>query len=369
MIPFPEGTTSQPFTLYWRDGEVIRSLSSTGEEEATVFLDPATEFGLYLAPEYAQFPFRDWGELSPDGQLVALVLAEVPESVDPNYEDYSMNVYILNQKTRELHLLAKNAVEPVWSPDGHWLAYLSSDNWSLLVADIESGKTIELYTPDGDRNNPHVVRGHVWAPDSRRMALIDELPMQMAALIVLDVEQPGNVRNLTEFTMYPLGNPQWSPSGESVAFSWSAGEGGEGSRLWSIDVITGTETQITKGLDVDGDSPQWSSDGQWIVASAFMPYENEGSPRDIWLVNTQGGDIQRLTADVETSAAEINSRRYPAWSPGGTEVIYIKLIAEEDRREIWSLSLIDGSQRRLVGISRPFDIGLELTHQKQAGGQ
>ncbi len=169
--------------------------------------------------------------------------------------------------------------------------------------------------------------------------------------------------------MYPLGNPQWSPSGESVAFSWSAGEGGEGSHLWSIDVITGTETQITKGLDVDGDSPQWSPDGQWIVASAFMPYENEGSPRDIWLVNTQGGDIQRLTADVETSAAEINSRRYPAWSPGGTEIIYIKLIAEEDRREIWSLSLIDGSQRRLVGISRPFDIGLELTHQKQAGGQ
>ncbi len=30
MIPFPEGTTSQPFIFYWRDGEVIRSLSSTG---------------------------------------------------------------------------------------------------------------------------------------------------------------------------------------------------------------------------------------------------------------------------------------------------------------------------------------------------
>ncbi len=78
--------------------------------------------------------------------MVALVLAEVPESVDPNYEDYSMNVYILNQKTLELHLLAKNAVEPVWSPDGHRLAYLSSDNWRPTNhLDLEAMEWLEDY--------------------------------------------------------------------------------------------------------------------------------------------------------------------------------------------------------------------------------
>jgi hypothetical protein len=63
-----------------------------------------------------------------------------------------------------------------------------------------------------------------------------------------------------------------------------------------------------------------------------------------------------------------SSRMHPAWSPSGSEITYIKLLGEEDRREIWSLSLLDGSQRRLVDVGRPFDIGLELTYQRQAGG-
>ena len=51
IIPFPDGTAAQPFTLYWRDGDVIRSLRSEGQEEPSVFLDPVKEFGLYLPPE------------------------------------------------------------------------------------------------------------------------------------------------------------------------------------------------------------------------------------------------------------------------------------------------------------------------------
>jgi hypothetical protein len=369
IIPLPEGATPEAFTLHYREGNVIRSLSSRGGEEATVFLDPAKEFGLYLAPEYAPFPFRDWGELSPDGRLVALALAEVPESADPNYEGYSTNVYILDQESREFRLLAKNAVEPVWSPDGRRLAYLSSADWSLWVTDIESGKTVEVYTPDRNRDNPHNVRGHTWAPDSRRLALIDDLPRQMNALIAVDVEQPDAIRNLVEFTLYPMGNPQWSPTGESVAVSWYAGEGGEGPHLWKIDVVDGAGTQMTKDINVDGNSPQWSPDGRWIAVSGFVPYERETALRDIWLVNAHSGDIRRLTAGAEMSGDEVHSSRmHPAWSPSGSEITYIKLLGEEDRREIWSLSLLDGSQRRLVDVGRPFDIGLELTYQRQAGG-
>lgn len=55
IIPLPDGTTPQPFTLFWRDGDVIRSLRSEGETEPTVFLDPAKEFALYLTPEEAYF--------------------------------------------------------------------------------------------------------------------------------------------------------------------------------------------------------------------------------------------------------------------------------------------------------------------------
>jgi len=78
FIPFPEGTTPQPFSLYWREGDVIRTMRSD-ESEPRLFLDPAEEVGLYLPPPEAGI--RAWGAASPDGRAMALVLAEEPQPV------------------------------------------------------------------------------------------------------------------------------------------------------------------------------------------------------------------------------------------------------------------------------------------------
>jgi Tol biopolymer transport system component len=182
----------------------------------------------------------------------------------------------------------------------------------------------------------------------------------MNALIIVDVEQPKSAQNLTGFTLFSLGNPQWSPTEDSIAFTSTAGEGGEGPHLWRIE-LKGSEKQLSRSLRILGDTPQWSPDGQWIAVAGPIAYEDGFPLYDIWLVNHTGDELRRLTGDMEAAAAHVLlDQFYPQWSPLGDQVLYLKTTTKEDLREIWSVALIDGARRRLVAVGKPFDIGLEL---------
>jgi hypothetical protein len=69
---------------------------------------------------------------------------------------------------------------------------------------------------------------------------------------------------------------------------------------------------------------------------------------------------------MEAAAAHVLLDQFhPQWSPLGDQVLYLKTTTEEDLREIWSVSLIDGARRRLAAVGKPFDSGLELIQNEQ----
>ncbi|HIC14404.1 MAG TPA: amidohydrolase, partial [Gemmatimonadetes bacterium] len=89
------------------------------------------------------------------------------------------------------------------------------------------------------------------------------------------------------------GQPRYSPQGDKIIFV-SDRSGGE--NLWTLDVASGDTTQITKGNEGSWLSPDWTPDGDYVVAS-------KGSTRlgvvNLWMVHTAGGAGRALRDEAD----------------------------------------------------------------------
>ena len=78
------------------------------------------------------------------------------------------------------------------------------------------------------------------------------------------------------------------------------------------------------------DEPTWSPDGHWLAFT--LGFMDEGDD-EIYLINVDGSDLQRITYDDYGS-------NYLAWSPDGQEIAFTT-------PELYILNLSDGSSRRI----------------------
>jgi len=342
-IAFPEGTAAQPFTLYYRDGDVIRSLSSAAGAESELFLDPLAEFGLHLPPEEAYV--WNWGAFSPDGRRAALILTDVPEPLDYPRTVHPVALYILDLAERSLRRVGERAYDPVWSPDGKRLAYRSD---GLQIMDVETAEAIQVYDPAEE----HFVNFYSWSPDMGRIVLMDELPFDSAQLYVIDIDQKEPPVHLNADSLYWAGAPRWSPVEDWIAFSWAAPGWPHRSDLW-LKSSDGTDgRQMTQDISVQG--VQWSPDGRWLAFGGLAIYEHEHPPWNLWLLDPVSGELRRLTYGSNPSYGDtlIN------WSPDGTQLISSRSM--DNLQEVWVKSLIDGSERMLLDSILVRDSGLTI---------
>lgn len=143
-------------------------------------------------------PALSW---SPDGQSIVF-------SAFPNSKGGSEQLFILTVRTRgvtRLTHLAHGATNPVWSPDGRWIAFASSGAPGQIF--LLSPQTHRAHGLTTSKGAPVAGLGIAWSPDSRSLAFND------------------------------------------------------GGTLVSFNVKTKRFQTIMR----DGDSPSWSPDGQWIV--------------------------------------------------------------------------------------------------------
>ena len=358
FVAFPEGTTAQPFTLYYRDGEVILSLSSAPGATPQPFLDPWAEFGHYLPPRPEVVSY--WGALSPDGRTMALNLTDDPVSKAPggatdwfSPAPHPVTIYLMDMTTRELRHLVADGFIPVWSPDSRRLAYRSTQTFGLWIVDVTTGEAREVYpVSDG-----HFVNEYAWAFDNRHMSLTDELLFESRELIVIDTDGVTAPQSIVPEKSYGTSLAQWSPISNQITLAL-IGEGRDPlSDLWIMNPDGTDRRQLTRDLHVLGGLPQWSPDSRWIVISALAAYEAEPSWYDLWLVDPANAELRRLTYDEDTGQDDdLGNDIQPMWSPDGTQLIYFKSSAQ-----LWVMSLIDGSSRQLLQSENDlYDSGLVI---------
>jgi Tol biopolymer transport system component len=186
--------------------------------------------------------------------------------------------------------------------------------------------------------------------------LIDQVTVQSTELIVIDVEQAEPPRTLLEDHLYLFGRPKWSPTADVIAFMWSAGEGGEGDHLWLINADGSGQTQVTNNVRALSDFPLWSSDGEWIAMSGLAQFESESPHSDLWLVNPWSMEQKRVTYSPIDATTQFGvDSLMPMWTPDETQLVFFRLPVQGELAEVWLMSLVDGSERKLTEILRVFD--------------
>jgi Tol biopolymer transport system component len=191
------------------------------------------------------------------------------------------------------------------SPDHTRIAYRKSDPKSgvsdLYVAAADGSHAARITHSGRHDTQP------AWSPDGRFIAYVSS-PASTSGNSLLQVvpEIGGQPRTLTNGTA-TLNGPSWSPDGDTIAFGSRKAE-----RDWVavIPAAGGTPTFLTAG--VDGSWPAWSPNGATI---AFTLGFGTGSAA-IYSMDARGVEAARISprADVDD--------RYPAWSPDGRSIAY-----------------------------------------------
>jgi Tol biopolymer transport system component len=122
----------------------------------------------------------------------------------------------------------------------------------------------------------------------------------------------------------------WSPDGRRITF------------LWTMDADSSKQTQLTKEVAVMSFAP--APDGDWVVFSGGLPYEETSLPYNLWLFDADGSRLLRLTPGTFSDYD-------PQWSPDGRQVIF-----RREGQGILALNLADGSLTQVYRGSADFSV-------------
>ena len=179
-----------------------------------------------------------------------------------------------------------------------------------------------------------------WSPTGEWIAFVSDRAEKGKALDDVWLMKPdgSSLKNLTNNGFdWEDDFPAWSPDGRSLAFyrfnlgSTEEAPGGPGG-LWSMKV-DGSASQLVYEMQAFAvrEAPVWSPDGQWIAFLQGAPEDNE-----VWVVPSRGGEARRLdTATGQKSAI--------SWSPDSRALIFSQ--AQKQDYQVY-LAVIDGSSTR-----------------------
>jgi Tol biopolymer transport system component len=341
FIPFSAKPDLRPFTIVFRVKDEIRAINSDGSNER-LLVDVHAQTSLYLTSGTA-CGAEEWGDASPDGRQLVLVLCDsenrmaLPKGVSPQFY-----LYLFDTSTGVLRPLVPDGVEPVWSPDGKWIAY-GGKTAGLWLVNVATGEAHEIYSVNQD--NEEWVTWHAWSPDSQEIVFVQEIYHQSRAIVVVDASQDH-----TSKILVPASNewpciPRWSPDGTKILYLSEAGVSASSQHffnLWLMHSDGTDQVQVTHDMEID--QPVWSPDSQWIAFAGLSAYENENPSYDLWLINGYKSDLERLTfTPSETEST-------PLWSPDGNQIIFIRELKGEN--EVWRMSLWDAEENQFPLINR-----------------
>jgi Tol biopolymer transport system component len=276
------------------DGSDPRRLTT----DQGVDIDPAwSPDGLHLAYWSIADPDHQHGSTYTNEALNTLVLASTATLVvtDPTGVDRRILV-------SDVHLDTQ-AYTPTWAPDSRQLVYsLRIDGQPVIeVVSIDDGGPPRRI---GDGSAP------VWSPDG---GLIAYRAADGGSVMVVtpNGSEPRSVSTVAGDSN-AFYYPQWSPDSSTLVFYASAGAG-DVHNIWTVDLITGSETMIGAGLG-DEIFPAFSPDGAYL---AFDRIDASG----VRLVTTDPNGTNEVSQDPPIGAPGAPT----TWSPDATMLLTFRV--------------------------------------------
>lgn len=222
------------------------------------------------------------------------------------YVDNPMGVKIFTRTGRRI-VVARESLDPSWSPDGRFLAFSENANGHPSIVLARSNG--DLYRRLTTRHRHWADYHPTWSPDGKRIAFARETILgwdrnghaKDSTLDIFSVDARGG--HLTRLTRDGAKNtsPAWSPDGRTIAFTRSG-------NLVALDVRTRNQRLLVR----DADAAAWSPDGQRL---AFVRVTDSGTGLHAAFVSpARGGRARRISP----KSLDVNSGI--AWSPEGKKL-------------------------------------------------
>ncbi|MBS4200353.1 S9 family peptidase [Bacillus sp. FJAT-49732] len=278
-------------------------------------------------------------QISPDGKNVVYVETRM----DPITNSYNSRIWIVptfgETEPRQFTSGPGHDYAPRWSPDGKWLAFVSTRRrHPQLWVMSSSGGEAELLS-----HIPYVGGIPVWSPDSQTIACVVRVGPEGPE------EKLNTPRQRFSKNVLVIDHLEYKldTTGYLVGKHW---------HLFTIPVIgpdRGKFKQLTFG-DYNYSSPAWSPDGKYIaVAGNKTPDRLDlALINDIWVISAAGGKTRKLTRSQGPAD-------HPAWSPDGQMIAYVghdRSNGSYTNSGIWLVRLAGGGPWELTA-GFPYPIG------------
>jgi Tol biopolymer transport system component len=275
---------------------------------------------------------------SPDGTKIAIATnRELPREPYRDIGPAPTAIYVIGSDGRGARRVSPpgpserlpNDHDPVWSPDGTKIAYVTNRDGPSPDPSTE----IHMVSLDGRNdyrltNDPAIDAHPAWNPAAPTppTPLAAETPVKQTPRLAFVTDRDGNQEiyalnaetgesaRLTDDPGADI-EPAWSPDGKTIAFIRRTGAGSQ-LMLMRAD---GSDGRTLPGSPEDEGHPAWSPDGRRIAFAG----EAEGA-RDIYVMNADGSGLQHLTAGPEDDFD-------PAWSPDGFWIVFARDAAVGDQ--------------------------------------
>ncbi|MGH9466266.1 MAG: DPP IV N-terminal domain-containing protein, partial [Terriglobales bacterium] len=266
-------------------------------------------------------------QCSPGGHWVAYVVSSVNVKKDKHQSHIWMAPWGGGPSLQLTDSADNSESSPRWSPDGRYLAFLSSrpgpaTGNQVWLLNRQGGEAVQLTAVEG------ALHSFVWSPDSRKLALVIQDPSAAAVYkrthhgqaqppqpivihrYLFSRDYTGYLtgrkthiyifdlatKKLTRLTSpdYSQSNPAWSPDSRRIAFlskhTAQPGRAYDG-QLFVMDVRPGAVAKpLTQEDFYAAGQPAWSPDGRWIAfLKSTAPKVHAYATSRLAIVAAEGG--------------------------------------------------------------------------------
>jgi dipeptidyl aminopeptidase/acylaminoacyl peptidase len=284
-------------------------------------------------------------QISPDGKWIAYTLGTVDKAANRTVR----NIWLapvgggdprqLTNAGRDLHAR--------WSPDGKWLAFLSTRDGTQQVwlISLEGGEATKLTALSTGADNV------MWSPDGTWLAFTSEVYPDCRDDACNEKRDAEREKSKVKARVY-----------DGLLYRhWTAWQDGKRSHLFVVSVSGGSPRDLTPGADYDvppvqrgsGEDLAWSPDSKELCFTAVTdPVEAISTNGDLFVVPAGGGEIKKITTNGGFDSG-------PAYSPDGRWIAYHSQARAGFEADLWRLVLYDRQSGKHTALNEKFDHSAE----------